>query len=221
MNVLSLNNICLEDGQKTLLKRVSLEVRSGELVALMGPSGSGKSTLLKVIASLKSVTSGEVLYKKQHIDNYQPTDYRKSVRYVPQSPELFAGTVRDNLAFVYLVHRQAFEESVSLKLLSEFGLSENYLEKDVANLSGGEKQRIGLIRSLLFKPEVLLLDEPTSSLDQKSAKQVETVLRGINSQGVTMLWVTHSDGQANRVASRVLRLESGQLVSSAKEKRTS
>lgn len=212
MALLFCRGVEFESGGTSVLRGVSFEVEKGEIMAITGPSGSGKSTLLRLVADLISPTSGEIFYKNKHIDTYEPTDYRSMVRYVPQTPKLFAGTVQGNLEFVYKIHQAPFVAAEGEELLKLFEMPVDYLTKDVAKLSGGEKQRVALIRSLLFAPEVLLLDEPTSSLDAKNARIVEKALKQYYNQGATMLWITHDEQQRQRVADRTLVIESGKVV---------
>lgn len=209
MEILSCRGVGYSSDATDILKGVDLSVRQGELVTILGPSGSGKTTLLRVLADLISPTTGEVMYKSKPVGDYEPIDYRTAVRYVPQAAELFAGTVRDNLAFVYQIHKQPYDETAVVSVLDDFGISEKYLDKSSAKLSGGEKQRIALARSLLFMPAVLLLDEPTSALDKKNLRGAEDVLLRYNKAGVTMVWVTHNESQSGRVASRVLEMNDG------------
>lgn len=213
MSILSCEKLKLTLGAKHILSDVSFNIQKGSLVTILGPSGSGKSTLLKVISGLISPDSGEVIYKNKPIYEYQPTEYRKSVRYVPQSPNLFTGTVRDNLAFPYEIRKQPFVDTDSRKLLADFMLPEEYLNKQVSKLSGGEQQRVALVRSMLFTPEILLLDEPTSALDRTSRQAAEDTLLYFNKRGVTVLWITHDEKQSERVANKELHLKAGKIVS--------
>ena len=212
MALISCKDLEFENGGTLVLRGVSFEVEKGEIMAITGPSGSGKSTLLRLVADLISPTAGEIFYKNKHINTYEPTAYRSMVRYVPQTPKLFAGTVQDNLEFVYKIHQMPFITTESEKLLESFEMPVNYLAKDVSKLSGGEKQRLALIRSLLFTPEVLLLDEPTSSLDAKNTRIVEKALKQYHELGSTMLWITHDEQQRQRVADRTLVIESGKVA---------
>lgn len=220
MSLLSLKSVSFSTNTTDILSNLSFDVVKGEVMTITGPSGSGKSTLLKIIANLVSPTTGQIYFNGENIHTRSPTDIRKQILYVPQTPQLFTGTVKDNLNFPYLVHKQHFSLDRSQELLGVFEMSEDYLEKDVESLSGGEKQRIALIRSLLFVPEVLLLDEPTSALDRKSIRIVEQALIKINQSGVTMLWITHSEAQSERMANRVLSIESGKMISLTSRGRT-
>jgi putative ABC transport system ATP-binding protein len=144
---------------------------------------------------------------------YNPIELRKNIAYCFQTPYLFGKTVMDNIAFPYSIR----EMKVDLKRVEElfplFNLNIEYLKKDVKNLSGGEKQRIALIRTLLFKPKILLLDEVTSALDVDNALIVEHVIKLLNQNGTTIVWITHSPEQSRKNANKILTIESGEIKS--------
>ena len=165
MSLIELKNISLEDHQQAILQNVSFSIKSGQHTSISGPSGSGKSTILRLMALLLEPSEGEIFYQGQDIAQLESTEYRREVSYSYQSPQLFGHTVEDNLAFPAKIRQHEFDESRAKALLADVGLNYIDLDKAVDDLSGGEKQRVALIRNLMYPPKVLLLDEVTSGLD--------------------------------------------------------
>lgn len=150
-----------------------------------------ESTILRLIADLISATSGELTYQGQAIESYQPEEYRRQVSYCFQQANLFGETVRDNLEFPYLVRGQKLDQKRAEAVLKTVALDASYLDKKVTDLSGGEKQRVGLVRNLLFTPQVLLLDEVTTGLDEENKWIVRATIEDAYQQGVTIMEITH------------------------------
>ena len=197
MALLSLNGLSYEVKGQKILEDISYEIEEGDFISIGGPSGSGKSSLLKIIATIISKTKGEILYQGIPLDQYEPTQYRKEVSYCFQSPVLFGKTVKDNLSFPYEIRQMEFDQKKSINLLNALGLSEGDLEKEIKFLSGREKQRVALIRNMLFEPKVLLLDEVTSALDDANRTIIWNWLRALKKNGsITILMVTHNDEEA-------------------------
>lgn len=211
MEIIELKNVSFSDEGKNILEDINLSVKEGEVLSIIGHSGSGKSTLLKAIGSFISASKGEITYKGEKQEDYDPKEYRKEVAYIFQSPYLFGDTVLDNFKFPYKVRGLEINKNRMIELLEKFNMDENVLNKDISVLSGGEKQRIALIRSLLFSPKVLLLDEVTSSLDEENKEIVEKAVERLNKEGITMIMVTHDVDQANRLGNRILTLTSGKI----------
>ncbi len=186
------------------LSSIDLDVGRGECVALMGPSGAGKSLLLRQIADLDP-GEGQVSLDGVAREQTPAPQWRRQVVYCPAEPGWWDDQVRPH----FVGHEQGATEALPL-----FGLPPHVMEAAVHTLSTGERQRLGLLRALLRSPRVLLLDEPTASLDAASSAQVETELRRRIAGGLTVLLVTHSEDQARRLASRVLRLAAGRLEGS-------
>lgn len=193
-HILELEDISYIVKEKEILKNISLSIEKGSFLTISGPSGSGKSTLLKIIASIISPTSGTISYKNKLMDEYEMTDYRKEVSYSFQNASLFGETVKENLAFPFEIRGAKFNQYQVEEALEMVQLPESYLDKEVATLSGGEKQRIALIRNIIFLPEVLLLDEVTSSLDTENRRIIGHAIRQLNKEKeTTVLWVTHNE----------------------------
>ncbi|MBC8653862.1 ATP-binding cassette domain-containing protein [Providencia vermicola] len=163
--LLQLKDIGYTIDGKTILDNVQINLQAGDFKLITGPSGCGKSTLLKIVASLISPTQGSITFKGKDINTILPETYRQQVSYCTQTPALFGTTVYDNLAFPYQIRKLPFNKDKIISDLNYFSLHETILEKGINELSGGEKQRISLIRNLQFLPQILLLDEITSALD--------------------------------------------------------
>ncbi len=213
MPILEFQNVTFASEDKAILKNISVSIEPGDFISLVGPSGSGKSTFLKLCSHLISPTSGDIFFKNKNMLQYNPTELRKSIAYCFQTPHLFGDRVLENIKFPFAVRNEKYNHKRVEKLFSLFGMSTDYLNRKVQNLSGGEKQRIALIRSLIFKPEILLLDEVTSALDEKNTQIVEKVIASLNKEGITLLWITHNPKQAIKYANKVLTIEAGEIKS--------
>ncbi|APB31563.1 ABC transporter ATP-binding protein [Vagococcus teuberi] len=190
----NLKNIFYSVPNQTILNNINLTIEAGDFITISGPSGSGKSTLLKILASMITPTSGSLTYKGETLKKEQITDYRKEVSYFFQQPTLFDETVMDNLKFPFDIRQAEFDKSRVTKLLKRFKLNESYLDKKIVDLSGGEKQRIAFVRNLVFEPDVLLLDEVTSALDDENKEIIQQFITE-DLKGKTIIWVTHDNGE--------------------------
>jgi putative ABC transport system ATP-binding protein len=214
MNILECKNVSLIRNNQTILSNVSLTVESGDCVGIMGPSGSGKSSLLRLLNLLMSPTQGEIFYKDKNLSNYAPTQLRQKIGYVLQKPYLFGTTVQENLMYPYQLLGQPADLDEIKGYFAQTNLPENMLEKKNTNLSGGEQQRIALIRSLLIKPDILLLDEVTAALDEENTKLLEKlIIHEQNRRGLTLLFVTHDPQQGKRLANKILSFIAGSIHS--------
>jgi putative ABC transport system ATP-binding protein len=197
---------------KILVQDANFEVRHGEVLAITGPSGSGKTSLLRLLNRLDEPTTGTVFVEGADYRNIEPRELRCKLGMVTQRPYLFPGTVAENLRFGPAQRGQALSPEAIDELLTQVGLK-GYAGRDVANLSGGEAQRVSVARTLANSPLVLLLDEPTSALDDAAKLEVEsTIQKVVRDQGLTCVMVTHDLAQASRLAERALLLESGRIV---------
>jgi len=213
MNILEFNNIIYKDDDKIILDNISFDVNTGDFISIVGPSGSGKSTLLKLCSHLKSPTSGTILFNGKDIGKSNPVNLRKDIAYCFQTPYLFGDTVSDNLSFPYSIRDKKIDMERINYLFSIFNLDKDLFSKSILNLSGGEKQRVALIRTLLFEPKILLLDEVTSALDVDNTTTVDNAIRDLNSKGLTILWITHNPQQSKKYANKILTLENGKITS--------
>jgi putative ABC transport system ATP-binding protein len=197
---------------KVLVEGVSVQVRSGEVMAVVGPSGAGKSSFLRLLNRLDEPTGGTVRLDGRDYRELAPRDLRRRVGMVMQSANLFPGTVAANVVFGPLQRGETLSPGQIDALLERVGLA-GYQERDVSNLSGGEAQRVSLARTMATAPETLLLDEPTSALDEISARRIEDlVLDIIRERRMTCVIVTHDTAQAHRIADRTMIMEAGRLA---------
>ncbi len=213
MSLLKFQDVSFIGDGKAILDKVDFAVEQGDYISIVGPSGGGKSTFLKLCCHLISPASGTILYKGKSILDLDPMEVRKNIAYCFQTPHLFGKTVIDNVAFPYVIRKIVPDLKKIEELLAAFNLDISYLEKSIVNLSGGEKQRIALVRTLLFQPEILLLDEVTSALDERNALTVEKVVRSFYETGTAVLWITHNVEQSRRNANKILTLEAGKIKS--------
>lgn len=212
MNILELKKVGYKKEEKAILQDISLQVSPGDCLSIVGASGSGKSTLLKLCSDLISPTSGEIYFKGKPYADYEPIQLRRKISYCLQTPILFGKQVAENLNFPFKIRKEAVDQGRIIQLLERFNLNESFLEKEIQNLSGGEKQRIAIIRHLLYEPEILLLDEATSALDTENAKMVETYIQELNQKGVTILWVTHQLEQSRRIFNKRIIVGEGNIL---------
>lgn len=213
LSFLKFQNVSFISDGKAILKDISISFSLGDYISVVGPSGSGKSTFLKLCCHLISPTEGKITYMNKSIMDHNPIELRKNIMYCFQNPYLFGETVLDNVSYPYLVRGIKFDLKRAEELFLLFNLDKEYLKSDVKNLSGGEKQRIALIRALLLKPEILLLDEATSALDVDNALIVENAVKTLNQNGTTILWVTHNPEQSRKNANKILTFEHGEIKS--------
>lgn len=213
MSFLKLNNISFVKEDKQILKNIKLEIEKGDFLSIVGPSGSGKSTLLKLCCDLISPTEGNITFMDKDIAAYNPVELRKKINYCFQTPYLFGETVMDNLSFPYIVRKDHPDLKRINELLAYFNIPSDFINKSIKNLSGGEKQRIALIRSMIYPPDILLLDEVTASLDADNTNLVEEIIHSINKKGTTILWITHNLEQSRRHSNKLLSIDHGEIIS--------
>jgi glutamate transport system ATP-binding protein len=207
-------------GALHVLKDVSLTVRRGEVVVVVGPSGSGKSTLCRTINRLETIESGRILLDGQPLpeEGRQLAGLRADVGMVFQSFNLFAHkTILENVTLGPMRVRRvpadrARDEAIAL--LTRVGVADQQ-GKYPAELSGGQQQRVAIARALAMKPKVMLFDEPTSALDPEMINEVLDVMAALAQDGMTMIVITHEMGFARRAAHRVVFMAGGEIVEQA------
>jgi putative ABC transport system ATP-binding protein len=199
-------------GEKILVQDASFEVHQGEILALTGPSGSGKTSLLRLLNRLDEPSQGTVFLQGADYREIAPRELRRQVGMVTQRPFLFPVTVADNLQYGPRQRGELLSSRAAEELLEGVGFA-GFASRDVANLSGGEAQRVSFARALANGPIVMLLDEPTSALDDAAKNGIETLIQQISKQrGLTCVIVTHDMAQAARLADRALVIEAGRIV---------
>ena len=197
---------------KILIQDANFELQKGGVLAITGPSGSGKTSLLRLLNRLDEPTSGIVFVEGVDYRQIEPRELRRKLGMLTQRPYLFPGSVADNLRFGPAQRGETLPPKTIEELLAQVGLKD-YARRDVANLSGGEAQRVSVARTLANSPLALLLDEPTSALDDTSKLEVESAIQKVvRGQGLTCVMVTHDVAQAVRLASRALVVENGRIV---------
>lgn len=196
--------LTVRDLRTAVVGPVSLTLPAGTCVALQGPSGSGKSLLLRAVADLDP-NQGTVCLDGVPRESLPAPLWRRRVAYVPAETGWWADGVG--------AHFPDWDKAAPW--IERFGLPAEVRNWSVDRLSTGERQRLGLARTLALAPEVLLLDEPTSGLDDAATQAVEAALMDLRRAGTAMLWVTHSADQAVRIADRLLTIDAGKLVPNA------
>jgi putative ABC transport system ATP-binding protein len=205
------------DAAVTALKEVSFTIDAGEFVAVMGESGSGKSTLLSIVGTLNSPTSGRLLV--DDVDVYalgkdKRADFRReSIGFVFQNFNLISYlTLAENvmLPLATLREKRAKKRAMALGALERVGLSQK-VDRLPGQISGGEQERVAIARAIVGRPPIILADEPTGNLDSKTGKEIMGIINGLNSEGMTIIMVTHNSDYA-AYANRVLRVSDGVLT---------
>ncbi len=201
-------------GADPVLRDASVDVEPGSFTLIKGPSGSGKSTLLRLMCRLEEPQHGAITFAGTDIRQMQPQELRRRVAYVQQTPTLVDGSIRDNLLLAFRFRanaelEQPTDEEMSAHL-REFRLEAIGLEKDARALSVGEAQRVCLIRTLLLRPEVLLMDEPTSALDPTSTGVVLGTARRQHREGKTLLMISHADSAPEGITGTIT-VEGGEV----------
>ncbi len=207
--MLKLKNISKKYGKDIIFDNVSFEIKKGEVVSIVGASGCGKSTLLKCLNKLEEIDDGEIYLNNQNINDIKVTELRQKIGLVFQEYNLFEHlTVLDNLT-IGLIEIKGISkleaEKKAIKLLKKVGLEEkrdNYPDE----LSGGQKQRVAIARTLLMKPDIILLDEPTSALDEEMKKSVLNLINELVEENMTLIIVSHEAVFVKKVSDRIFKL---------------
>ena len=221
-NLIEVKNLQIKFGNLEVLKDVSLNVKQGEKIVIIGPSGSGKSTFLRCLNRLENPTGGQILFEgKEMTDPKVDLDTaRQKMGMVFQHFNLFPHlTVMENITLAPVTLKLKSKEDAekeAMVLLERIGLPEKSNAAYPSTLSGGQKQRIAIVRALAMHPDVLLFDEPTSALDPEMVGEVLEVMKNLAEEGMTMLVVTHEMGFAREVADRVLFMNGGYIEEEGK-----
>ena len=216
-------------GNETVFEGVSLSVRPGEVVGIIGPSGVGKSTLLRLLALFDEPDRGSIAYENDdvwRVSERRRLEYRRRIGMVFQDPSLFDASVRRNAEYGLRVRRSWTDRvrhelsrlvggsngaGAALDALETVGLRER-ADQDAASLSGGEAQRVAFARALAYEPDILLLDEPTSDLDPRNTAIIEDAVGRAKNRGIGVAIATHDMHQAERVADRVAVLLGNEII---------
>lgn len=208
-------HVCYEIDQLSILNNISGVFYESKITTLVGPSGAGKTTLLKMCNGLLSPTTGEIFLHDKPLDSYESTSLRRNVGIVLQNAPIIRGTVYENLALPLSLQNKKLSKGTVISLLEDVGLKENILTRQAVDLSGGQRQKLAIARTLMNRPNILLLDEITSSLDPTSVQEIEQLILKINEKyDVTIIWITHNIDQAKRIGDFTWVMMSGQLLES-------
>ena len=210
-------HVALRYTDKDILKDVNLRIENGEFMVLVGPSGSGKTTMIKMINRLLEPTDGNIYMDGKRIKDYDERELRLSTGYVLQAIALFPNlTVAENIALIPEMKGWGKERvaSKTVELLEKVGLpASDYADRKPHELSGGEQQRIGIVRAIIAEPKILLMDEPFSALDAISRKQLQTLTKDLHNEfGMTTIFVTHDTDEALKLGDRIAVLQEGEIV---------
>lgn len=223
-DLLVIENLTKKFGDKIVFKDINVNVKKGEVIAVIGPSGAGKSTFLRAINMLDKPTSGEVLFEENQLTSLnenQLDQLREKMGMVFQGFNLFPNlTVLENIKLAPLKVKgqdDKISTETAKQLLTQVGLSDK-ADQYPASLSGGQKQRVAIARALAMSPDMLLFDEPTSALDPEMVGEVLAVMKQLAEDGMTMIVVTHEMGFAREVADKVWFMADGGIQEIAEPK---
>ncbi len=215
--MLSVKNLKKSFGKNTVLKDISFDVSTGDIIAIVGPSGSGKSTLLRCLNMIETPSSGKIVFEGTNLvdKNTNLSLAREKIGMVFQQFNLFNHlSVLDNLMLAPVKLKVMGEGSAKRKaimLLEKIGLKDKALSYP-SSLSGGQKQRVAIIRTLMMDPDIILFDEPTSALDPEMIGEVLDLIKMVASENKTMIIVSHEISFVKSIANRILFLENGKII---------
>ncbi len=214
--MLEVKNIVKSFDGKEVLKGIDFKVDKGEKVIIIGPSGSGKSTFLRTLNLLETIDHGDIIFEGNKINTKIDLDeYRQKIGMVFQSFNLFNNlTVKENIMLAPVTLKLKTKEDAekeALKLLKKINLKDK-ADKYPSQLSGGEKQRVAIVRALAMNPKMMLFDEPTSALDPEMVGEVLNLMKDLADNGMTMIIVTHEMSFAKDIGSKIVFMDDGKIV---------
>lgn len=201
---------------KDVLDIKDLHIEKNKITCIVGESGSGKTTLLKLFNKLISPDKGEIKYMDKNLRDFDSVKLRREVVMLPQSPAIYEGSVKDNLliGLKFSEKDEIIQEDSLMKILKEVSLNKN-LQDNAEKMSGGEQQRLALGRIILLDPNVYLLDEPSSALDEETEYLViEKMVDHVRKNNKTLIMVTHTKRIAEEFADNIVEVKKGKIVSS-------
>lgn len=198
---------------KNILDIDYLYIEKGKVISILGQSGSGKTSLIKLLNKMISKDSGEILYKNKNLEDYDPIDLRRSVLMLGQNPAIFQGTIKYNLEIGFkFQEKEPISQKEMIEVLEKVGLKKE-LDQETDKLSGGEKQRLALARIILLDPEVLILDEPSSALDEKTADLViKNTVNFAKEKNKSLIMVSHSKKIAEKYSDKIIFIKDGKIL---------
>lgn len=205
----SLNNV----KYKNILDISNLKINKNEITCIIGESGSGKSTLLRLLNKLITCDSGEILYRNKLIDDINSIDLRRKVVMLSQNPVIYPGTIKDNLLIGLEFAGKAGVSDEELKSILKIVHLKKELSNNGETLSGGEKQRLALGRVILLNPDVFLLDEPSSALDEETEESmIKQIVEYIKKANKTLIMVIHSKKIAQNYSDNIIEINKGKVI---------
>jgi len=216
-----IENLSKSFGSKEVLKNINLKINRGEIFAFIGPSGVGKTTMLRLMNLLEMPTTGKLIFFGNDNAILQKNNVMRRMSMLFQMPAIFNTSVFNNVAYGMVIRgvdKKTIEKK-AIDALALVGLA-GYEKQKALTLSGGESQRMAFARAIVFKPDVLLLDEPTANLDPANVAKIEDIIKKIRSElGTTIIMASHNIYQVRRIADRVGILLNGELIEvNSKEK---
>ncbi len=212
--ILKLNNISKKYDDENVFKNVNLEIRKGEVISIIGKSGSGKSTLLKCMNHLENIDTGEIILNGKNINTIPLSELRQKIGLVFQDYNLFEHlTVLENLTIGLLKIKKISKEKsekMALNILKKIDLMEKK-DKYPSELSGGQQQRVAIARTVLMKPDIILLDEPTSALDKEMKDSVLELINNLVKEDMTLIVVSHEIEFIEKISDKIFKLTKHQL----------
>ena len=212
--ILKLNNISKKYDDENVFKNVNLEIRKGEVISIIGKSGSGKSTLLKCMNHLENIDTGEIILNGKNINTIPLSELRQKIGLVFQDYNLFEHlTVLENLTIGLLKIKKIYKEKsekMALNILKKIDLMEKK-DKYPSELSGGQQQRVAIARTILMKPDIILLDEPTSALDKEMKDSVLELINNLVKEDMTLIVVSHEIEFIEKISDKIFKLTKHQL----------
>jgi osmoprotectant transport system ATP-binding protein len=222
LSIIEFKNVKKTYDRKIVLDNINIEVNPGDFITLIGPSGCGKTTLLKLINGMIKPTEGEVVVYGESISDIDLIELRRKIGYVIQNVALFPHmTIGENIGYTMKLKRASQDEiqKRAKELIQLVNLDESYLEKHPYQLSGGEKQRIGVARALATDPDIVLMDEPFGAVDEINRKILQDELLGIYQKlKKTIIFVTHDIEEAMRLGTTIVLMNEGKIVNSGSRK---
>lgn len=213
--VIRFEHIHYEVDKLSILKNITGGIYKGKITTLVGPSGAGKTTLLKMCNGLISPTAGDIYINDKKIDSFIPTELRRNVGIVLQSAPIIRGTVFENLSLPRTLQNSKLLEDEAVSFLEDTGLDKSFLNRQATDLSGGQRQKLSIARTLINHSKILLLDEITSALDPTSVHEIEQLILKINQKyNTTIIWITHNIQQAKEIGDYTWVMMNGQLIES-------
>lgn len=213
--MLKIRNVAKKYKNNLVLKDISFEINKGEVVSIVGKSGCGKSTLLKCINRLENIDEGNIYFDNVDISEMNILDLRQKVGIVFQEYNLFEHlTVLQNLTIGLIKikkYSDSYAKKEAIKILKKIGL-EDKLNSYPDELSGGQKQRVAIARTLVMRPQLILLDEPTSALDKEMKQEVINLITNMVKDDMTLLIVSHEEEFVNKISDKIIHIKRGKAI---------